>query len=91
MCYYWVIYRSSATHLCTTYDNSSFKLQVEYRSVCDFCVEDSERDLSARMIGIDEHFFTPTVERHRQEQVRHEEVQKGKVAYAVFAYTHHLY
>lgn len=43
------------------------------------------------MIGIDEHFFTPTVERHRQEQVRHEEVQKGKVAYAVFAYTHHLY
>ncbi|KAG2225777.1 hypothetical protein INT45_011445 [Circinella minor] len=46
----------------------TFKLHVEYRKNCDFQAEDSERDLSARMIDMDEHFFTPTMVQHRQEQ-----------------------
>ncbi|KAI9488025.1 autophagy-related protein 13-domain-containing protein [Zychaea mexicana] len=46
----------------------TFKLHVEYRKNCDFRLEDSERDLSARMIDMDEHFFTPTMVQHRQEQ-----------------------
>ncbi|KAI9266493.1 autophagy-related protein 13-domain-containing protein [Phascolomyces articulosus] len=46
----------------------TFKLHVEYRKNCDFRAEDSERDLSARMIDMDEHFFTPTMVQHRQEQ-----------------------
>ena len=46
----------------------TFKLQVEYRKNSDFRVEECERDLSARMIDMDEHFFTPTMVKHRQEQ-----------------------
>ncbi|KAI8138958.1 autophagy-related protein 13-domain-containing protein [Fennellomyces sp. T-0311] len=46
----------------------TFKLRVEYRKNSDFRVEDSERDLSARMIDMDEDFFTPTMVKHRQEQ-----------------------
>ncbi|CDH52478.1 autophagy protein [Lichtheimia corymbifera JMRC:FSU:9682] len=45
-----------------------FKLQVQYRKNCDFRVEDSERDLSARMMDLHEQFFTPTMDKHRQEQ-----------------------
>ncbi|KAI7877201.1 hypothetical protein K492DRAFT_181053 [Lichtheimia hyalospora FSU 10163] len=47
-----------------------FKLQVQYRKNCDFRVEDSERDLSARMMDLHEQFFTPTMDKHKQEQQR---------------------
>lgn len=41
---------------------------MQYRKNCDFRVEDSERDLSARMMDLHEQFFTPTMDKHRQEQ-----------------------
>lgn len=49
---------------------SSFKLNVTYRRNCDFRVEDSERDLSAQFIDMDEHFFTPTMAKYQQEYTR---------------------
>lgn len=41
-------------------------MQVHYRNQCDFRTEDAERDLSARMIDMDEHYFTPTMAKHSQ-------------------------
>ncbi|KAF7732269.1 autophagy protein 13 [Apophysomyces ossiformis] len=46
----------------------TFKLHVRYRRNCNFQIEDSERDLSARFIDMDEHYFTPTMAKYRQEQ-----------------------
>ncbi|KAI9319664.1 autophagy-related protein 13-domain-containing protein [Dichotomocladium elegans] len=47
----------------------TFRLQVLYRKNCDFRIEDSsEQDLSARMLDLNEHFFTPTMDKHRLEQ-----------------------
>lgn len=44
------------------------------------------------MIGIDEHFFTPTVERHRQEQGHYEEVKRKLDRYYTSSYSlAHLY
>ncbi|KAH8548020.1 autophagy-related protein 13-domain-containing protein [Umbelopsis sp. PMI_123] len=45
-----------------------FNLKVEYRRNCDFQVDDMERDLSARFIDMDEHYFTPTMAKYQQEQ-----------------------
>lgn len=45
-----------------------FGLKVKYRRNCDFQVEDMERDLSARFIDMDEHYFTPTMAKYQQEQ-----------------------
>lgn len=47
---------------------SRFNLKVEYRQNCDFQVDDMERDLSARFIDMDEHYFTPTMAKYQQEQ-----------------------
>ena len=47
---------------------SHFNLKVEYRQNCDFQVDDMERDLSARFIDMDEHYFTPTMAKYQQEQ-----------------------
>lgn len=47
---------------------STFKLNVTYRRNCDFRVEDSERDLSAQFIDMDEHFFTPTMAKYQQQE-----------------------
>lgn len=46
---------------------STFKLNVNYRRNCDFKVEDSERDLSAQFIDMDEQYFTPTMAKYQQE------------------------
>lgn len=46
----------------------TFKLNVTYRRNCDFRVEDSERDLSAQFIDMDEHFFTPTMAKYQQQE-----------------------
>ncbi|KAI9304061.1 autophagy-related protein 13-domain-containing protein [Cunninghamella echinulata] len=45
----------------------TFKLQVNYRRNCDFKVEDSECDISARFVDMDEHYFTPTITKYQQE------------------------
>ncbi|KAI7906082.1 autophagy-related protein 13-domain-containing protein [Cokeromyces recurvatus] len=45
-----------------------FKLHVNYRRNCDFRIEDTERDLSAQFIDMDEQFFTPTMLKYKQEQ-----------------------
>jgi hypothetical protein len=47
---------------------STFKLNVTYRRNCDFKVEDSERDLSAQFIDMDEQFFTPTMAKYQQQE-----------------------
>lgn len=49
---------------------STFKLNVTYRRNCDFKVEDSERDLSAQFIDMDEQFFTPTMAKYQQEYAK---------------------
>lgn len=49
---------------------STFKLRVQYRINTNFRVEDSERDMSGRMIDMDEDFFTPTMVQHKQERAR---------------------
>ncbi|KAI9478374.1 MAG: autophagy-related protein 13-domain-containing protein, partial [Benjaminiella poitrasii] len=46
----------------------TFKLQVTYRRNCNFRIENSERDLSAQFIDMDEQFFTPTMLKYKQEQ-----------------------
>ncbi|KAG0168469.1 autophagy protein 13 [Apophysomyces sp. BC1015] len=46
----------------------TFKLHVRFRRNCNFQLEDCERDLSARFIDMDEHYFTPTMAKYRQEQ-----------------------
>ncbi|OBZ85789.1 Autophagy-related protein 13 [Choanephora cucurbitarum] len=46
----------------------TFKLNVSYRRNCDFRVEDTERDLSAQFIDMDEKFFTPTMTKYHQQQ-----------------------
>lgn len=46
---------------------STFKLNVSYRRNCEFKVEDSERDLSAQFIDMDEQYFTPTMAKYQQE------------------------
>ena len=43
---------------------------MTYRRNCDFKVEDSERDLSAQFIDMDEQFFTPTMAKYQQEYPR---------------------
>ncbi|GAA5812067.1 hypothetical protein MFLAVUS_005516 [Mucor flavus] len=45
----------------------TFKLNVSYRRNCEFKVEDSERDLSAQFIDMDEQYFTPTMAKYQQE------------------------
>ncbi|ORZ12262.1 autophagy-related protein 13-domain-containing protein [Absidia repens] len=44
----------------------TFKLKVNYRRNCDFKVDDSEKDISARFVDMDEQFFTPTVAKYQQ-------------------------
>ncbi|KAI8075403.1 autophagy-related protein 13-domain-containing protein [Gilbertella persicaria] len=54
----------------------TFKLNVTYRRNCDFRVEDTERDLSAQFIDMDEQFFTPTMAKYQQHQHRHHQQQQ---------------
>lgn len=56
------------TDTLTTHCFSRFNLHVKYRLNCDFQVDDMERDLSARFIDMDEHYFTPTMAKYQQEQ-----------------------
>ncbi|KAI8368462.1 autophagy-related protein 13-domain-containing protein [Blakeslea trispora] len=46
----------------------TFQLNVSYRRNCDFRVEDTERDLSAQFIDMDEKFFIPTITKYNQQQ-----------------------
>lgn len=55
----------------------TFKLSVNYRRNCDFRIEDSERDLSAQFIDMDEQFFTPTMAKYQQQQQQQQQ-QKQK-------------
>ncbi|KAI9793786.1 MAG: autophagy protein 13 [Candelina submexicana] len=46
----------------------AFSIQVSYRTNCDFRVDDSEALLSSHFMGIDEHFFTPSLGRDDDHQ-----------------------
>ncbi|CEP10443.1 hypothetical protein [Parasitella parasitica] len=56
----------------------TFKLNVNYRRNCDFRIEDSERDLSAQFIDMDEQFFTPTMAKYQQQQQQQKQKQKQR-------------
>lgn len=56
----------------------TFKLNVNYRRNCDFRIEDSERDLSAQFIDMDEQFFTPTMAKYQQQQQLQQQQGKQK-------------
>ncbi len=45
-----------------------FSIQVSYRTNCDFRVDDSEALLSSHFMGMDEHFFTPSLGREDDHQ-----------------------
>lgn len=51
-------------------------MNVNYRRSCDFRIEDSERDLSAQFIDMDEQFFTPTMAKYQQQQQEQQQKQK---------------
>ncbi|KAI9714168.1 MAG: hypothetical protein M1812_006496 [Candelaria pacifica] len=46
----------------------AFSIQVSYRTNCDFRVDDSEALLSSHFMGMDEHFFTPSLGRNDDHQ-----------------------
>ncbi|KAI8645677.1 autophagy-related protein 13-domain-containing protein [Parasitella parasitica] len=54
----------------------TFKLNVKYRRNCDFRIEDSERDLSAQFIDMDEQFFTPTMAKYQQQKQKQKQRQE---------------
>ncbi|KAI9834073.1 MAG: hypothetical protein M1819_003358 [Sarea resinae] len=45
-----------------------FSIQVTYRDICDFRVDDSEALLSSHFMGIDEHYFRPSLGQAEDEQ-----------------------
>jgi hypothetical protein len=65
---------------------STFKLNVNYRRNCDFKVEDTERDLSAQFIDMDEQFFTPTMAKYQQQQQQQQQQEAGSGSRPVSMY-----
>ena len=49
-------------------------LQVDYRTNCNFTVEDSEALLSSRLMGADDEFFKPSLPREQPSRLRSAEV-----------------
>ncbi|KAI9800925.1 MAG: autophagy protein 13 [Piccolia ochrophora] len=49
----------------------SFSVNVAYRTNCDFRVDDSEAILSSHFMGVDEHFFRPSLDAHDSQRAHY--------------------